>query len=103
MQGKILLGRRYDQQFSVEELLRLVVPARQSRDVDMDPCKAAAFLGDIAYPEANVTRKRKTRDNFDVRDTISEPRSGRGWGSDLAVNIKLLPSSRLHSSRTILK
>ena len=86
-----------------------MVPARQSRDVDMDPCKAAAFLGDIAYPEANVTRKRKTRDNFDVRDTMSEPRSGRGWGSDLVtggflltftLNICLLLDT---NSRPILK
>ena len=42
--------------------------------------------GDIAYPEGNATSpvkksKRKfrdTRDNFDVRDTFSEPRVGKG-------------------------
>ena len=42
--------------------------------------------GDIAYPEGNATSpvkksKRKfrdTRDNFDVRDTFSEPRLGKG-------------------------
>ena len=46
-------------------------------------------LGDIAYPEgANATaalkkskrRLRDSRDNFDVRDTFSEPRVGRGLG-----------------------
>ena len=37
--------------------------------------------GDIAYPEGgNFTKKtkRRFRDNFDVRDTWSEPRLGRG-------------------------
>ena len=140
MESKILAGRRYESPFSVEELLNLVIPKRMSQDVDMDPCKAPAFIGkllldynqfkdwkgiahnknkieysiflcagatnianvwirlrsfskqilctagDIAYPEGNATSpvkksKRKfrdTRDNFDVRDTFSEPRVGKG-------------------------
>ena len=44
--------------------------------------------GDIAYPEGNATisvkkskkKFRETRDNFDVRDTFSEPRVSRGSG-----------------------
>ena len=81
VESKILSGRRYESRFSVEELLNLVIPKKQSKDVDMDPCKAAVFIGDIAYPEgANTTKKLKKgyREDFDVRDTISEPRVGRG-------------------------
>ena len=48
--------------------------------------KQKCAAGDIAYPEGNTTApvkksKRKfrdTRDNFDVRDTFSEPRVGKG-------------------------
>ena len=44
--------------------------------------------GDIAYPEGNATisvkkskkKFRETRDNFDVRDTFSEPRVSPGLG-----------------------
>ena len=82
VESKILSGRRYESPFSVEELLNLVIPKKQSNDVDMDPCKSPVFIGDIAYPEGNrnTTKKGKKgfRDNFDVRDTISEPRVGRG-------------------------
>ena len=81
VESKILSGRRYESPFSVEELLNLVIPKKQSQDIDMDPCKSAVFIGDIAYPEGgNTTKKGKKgfRDNFDVRDTISEPRIGRG-------------------------
>ena len=83
VESKILSGRRYESPFSVEELLNLVIPKKQSQDIDMDPCKSAVFIGDIAYPEGgNTTKKVKVkkgfRDNFDVRDTISEPRVGRG-------------------------
>jgi hypothetical protein len=64
----------------VEELLNLVLPAKQSRDPDMDPCKSPVFLGDIVFPEGNVTRQGKVRrgDNFDVRDTLSEAQVQRG-------------------------
>ena len=81
VESKILSGRRYESPFSVEELLNLVIPKKQSQDIDMDPCKSPAFIGDIAYPEGNKTKKGKKgfRDNFDVRDTISEPRVGRGF------------------------
>ena len=46
MESKILAGRRYESRFSVEELLNLVIPVRMSQDVDMDPCKAPAFIGE---------------------------------------------------------
>ena len=46
MESKILAGRRYESPFSVEELLSLVIPVRMSQDVDMDPCKAPAFIGE---------------------------------------------------------
>ena len=46
MESKILAGRRYESPFSVEELLNLVIPVRMSQDVDMDPCKAPAFIGE---------------------------------------------------------
>merc|ERR1719410_2390378 len=81
VESKIIAGRRYESPFSVEELLNLVLPKKQSKDVDMDPCKSPSFIGDIAYPEGgNFTKKtkRRFRDNFDVRDTWSEPRLGRG-------------------------
>ena len=102
VESKILTGRRYESPFSVEELLNLVIPKKQSKDDFMDPCKAPAFIGkicsdlcsfkfpfagDIAYPEGAVSpvqnatvkkSKRRLRDNFDVRDTWSEPRVSRG-------------------------
>lgn len=87
VESKILSGRRYESPFSVEELLNLVIPKKQSQDIDMDPCKSPAFIGDIAYPEGNKTKKGKKgfRDNFDVRDTISEPRVGRGLSLDDSI------------------
>ena len=45
VESKILSGRRYESPFSVEELLNLVIPKKQSADMDMDPCKAPAFIG----------------------------------------------------------
>ena len=45
VESKILAGRRYESPFSVEELLSLVIPKRQSQDIDMDPCKAPVFIG----------------------------------------------------------
>ena len=45
VESKILAGRRYESPFSVEELLNLVIPKKQSSDIDMDPCKAPAFIG----------------------------------------------------------
>ena len=45
VQSKILVGRRYESPFSVEDLLTLVIPKKQSNDVDMDPCKSATFIG----------------------------------------------------------
>jgi len=92
VESKILSGRRYESPFSVEELLNLVIPKKQSQDVDMDPCKSAVFIGDIAYPEGNVTKKGKKsfRDNFDVRDTISEPRVGRGLSLDRNIGKSFL-------------
>ena len=61
----------------VEELLALVLPAKQSLDLDMDPCKSPVFLGDISFPEANFSRR--AGEMFDVRDTFSEPRLKQGW------------------------
>ena len=45
MESALLAGRRYESPFSVEELLSLVIPKQQSQDIDMDPCKAPAFIG----------------------------------------------------------
>ena len=45
VESKILTGRRYESPFSVEELLNLVIPKKQSKDVDMDPCKSEVFIG----------------------------------------------------------
>ena len=73
----------------VEELLRLVLPVQQSVDQDMDACKSSLFDGDIAGYRTNVTRcdgvrcscvttlarkGRMVQEEFDVRDTMSEPR-----------------------------
>ena len=48
VESKILAGRRYESPFSVEELLNLVIPVRMSQDMDMDPCKAPAFIGGLS-------------------------------------------------------
>ncbi len=48
-------------QLSEEELLDLDVPKRVSRDVDMDPCKAGSFVGDIAMPTEAYEVERDTR------------------------------------------
>ena len=45
VESKIIAGRRYESPFSVEELLNLVLPKKQSKDVDMDPCKSPSFIG----------------------------------------------------------
>ena len=45
VESALLAGRRYESPFSVEELLSLVIPKQQSQDIDMDPCKAPAFIG----------------------------------------------------------
>ena len=69
-----------------------MLPPKQSLDQDLDPCKSPAFLGDIVYPEANLTivkvpksifsstftlkhsSKLGVDEDFDVRDTMSEAR-----------------------------
>ena len=55
MDCKILAGRRYESPFSVEELLNLVIHKKQSADIDMDPCKAPAFIGEKYYSFRNIT------------------------------------------------
>ena len=59
----------------VEELLNLVLPAKQSLDTDMDPCKGVIFDGDIVGFNSSL---RRVGDDFDVRDTFSEPRVQQG-------------------------
>ena len=80
-------GRRYESPFSVEELLSLVLRPRVSRDIDMDPCKRIIVGGDIVGGIKGNNATKKGMDEFDVRDTVSEPRVGRGSGSDLDLSL----------------
>ena len=50
VESKIIAGRRYESPFSVEELLSLVIPKKQSKDLDMDPCKSPSFIGKSGSP-----------------------------------------------------
>ncbi|XP_070137463.1 protein tolkin isoform X1 [Drosophila bipectinata] len=45
------LRRPYRSKYTIEELMRLQVSPKVSGDIDMDPCKAGGFMGDIALPE----------------------------------------------------
>ncbi|XP_030767675.1 tolloid-like protein 2 [Sitophilus oryzae] len=47
--------------FSVEELLSVVFQKKTSGDVDLDPCKAGSFLGDIALPDEEIAPKPKLK------------------------------------------
>ncbi|KAH8417139.1 hypothetical protein KR222_004379 [Zaprionus bogoriensis] len=42
--------RAYHSKYSIEQLLHMQVTPKVSNDIDMDPCKAGGFMGDIALP-----------------------------------------------------
>ncbi|KAH8307687.1 hypothetical protein KR044_008974 [Drosophila immigrans] len=41
----------YHSKYTIEQLLDLQVSRKISNDIDMDPCKAGGFMGDIALPD----------------------------------------------------
>ncbi|EDW13989.1 dorsal-ventral patterning protein tolloid [Drosophila mojavensis] len=43
--------RAYHSKYSIEQLLHMHVTPKVSNDIDMDPCKAGGFMGDIALPD----------------------------------------------------
>ncbi|ENN72173.1 hypothetical protein YQE_11228, partial [Dendroctonus ponderosae] len=45
--------------YSVDQLLNSVFPTKVSSDIDLDPCKAGNFQGDIALAEENLTKDGK--------------------------------------------
>ncbi|CAD7084767.1 unnamed protein product [Hermetia illucens] len=45
--------RVYRSKFTIEELLNTQFEYKTSNDIDMDPCKAGGFMGDIALPNVN--------------------------------------------------
>ncbi|KAH8382434.1 hypothetical protein KR009_003503 [Drosophila setifemur] len=45
------LRRPYRSKYTIDELMRLQVTPKVSGDIDMDPCKAGGFMGDIALPD----------------------------------------------------
>ncbi|XP_017085480.2 dorsal-ventral patterning protein tolloid [Drosophila eugracilis] len=47
------LRRPYRSKYTIEQLMRLHVTPKVSGDIDMDPCKAGGFMGDIALPEGD--------------------------------------------------
>ncbi|XP_055853298.1 dorsal-ventral patterning protein tolloid [Episyrphus balteatus] len=46
-------GRLYHSKFTIEELMHTKYETKTSNDLDMDPCKAGGFMGDIALPDLN--------------------------------------------------
>ncbi|KAL7731092.1 hypothetical protein ACLKA6_014298 [Drosophila palustris] len=46
--------RAYHSKYSIEQLLHMQVPHKVSNDIDMDPCKAGGFMGDIALPDGEM-------------------------------------------------
>ncbi|XP_064556108.1 protein tolkin isoform X1 [Drosophila montana] len=50
----LLNNRRvYHSKYSIEQLLHMQVAPKVSNDIDMDPCKAGGFMGDIALPDGD--------------------------------------------------
>ncbi|XP_017020584.1 protein tolkin [Drosophila kikkawai] len=47
------LRRPYRSKYTIEQLMRLHVTPKVSGDIDMDPCKAGGFMGDIALPDGD--------------------------------------------------
>ncbi|XP_017142281.1 dorsal-ventral patterning protein tolloid isoform X1 [Drosophila miranda] len=45
--------RTYRSKYTIEQLMRLQVTPKVSEDIDMDPCKAGGFMGDIALPDGD--------------------------------------------------
>ncbi|XP_034126839.1 dorsal-ventral patterning protein tolloid isoform X3 [Drosophila guanche] len=45
--------RTYHSKYTIEQLMRLQVTPKVSEDIDMDPCKAGGFMGDIALPDGD--------------------------------------------------
>ncbi|EDW66543.1 protein tolkin isoform X1 [Drosophila virilis] len=45
--------RAYHSKYSIEQLLHMQVAPKVSNDIDMDPCKAGGFMGDIALPDGD--------------------------------------------------
>lgn len=76
-----------------------MLPPKQSLDQDLDPCKSPAFLGDIVYPEANLTIvKLGVEEDFDVRDTMSEARVQLGRTGKMSVEATRSKQRRWHHS-----
>ncbi|XP_039956467.1 dorsal-ventral patterning protein tolloid [Bactrocera tryoni] len=49
----ILNNHHYRSKYTIEELMNMKIQNRLSDDIDMDPCKAGGFMGDIALPDIN--------------------------------------------------
>uniref|UniRef100_A0A0A1XPB1 Metalloendopeptidase n=1 Tax=Zeugodacus cucurbitae TaxID=28588 RepID=A0A0A1XPB1_ZEUCU len=47
----MLTNRHYQSKYTIEELMSMKIQNRLSDDIDMDPCKAGGFMGDIALPD----------------------------------------------------
>ncbi|XP_055631741.1 tolloid-like protein 1 [Toxorhynchites rutilus septentrionalis] len=63
-------------QYTVDELLQATFPISISGDIDMDPCKSAEFMGDIAMPnvqyesEFNKQRLREEEQAQEVKQIV---------------------------------
>ncbi|XP_068152674.1 protein tolkin [Drosophila tropicalis] len=71
--------RAYHSKYSIEQLLHMQVMPKVSNDIDMDPCKAGGFMGDIALPDddsspvvAHTPTDDGDNDNEDEDDNAEE-------------------------------
>ncbi|XP_055525021.1 tolloid-like protein 1 [Wyeomyia smithii] len=65
--------RHIHQRYTVDELLSIKFPNRISNDIDMDPCKSSAFLGDIALPNINYESEwQKQRLNKTIQQELEK-------------------------------
>ncbi|XP_053687223.1 tolloid-like protein 1 [Sabethes cyaneus] len=61
------------QRYTADDLLSIKFPNRISNDIDMDPCKSNAFLGDIALPNINYESEwQKQRLNKTIQQELEK-------------------------------
>ncbi|CAH0558861.1 unnamed protein product [Brassicogethes aeneus] len=66
----------HKEKYTIDELLNTVFPKKTSNDLDMDPCKAGGFMGDIALPDIQYTKPKQSLQQEEVEKYKQEVLEG---------------------------
>nr|XP_014088119.1 dorsal-ventral patterning protein tolloid isoform X1 [Bactrocera oleae] len=93
----MLTNHHYQSKYTIEELMNMKIQNRLSDDIDMDPCKAGGFMGDIALPDINydgdpivahtlLIPLEERHDNGGGNKSLSDGDDAGQWQSDSATD-----------------